>query len=1250
MSITFGSVGDIISISLIVKDLVKTLDDSRGSTSEYREVIQDLWELDSILLQVELVSRTYGQTAELNALCITAKSIVQSCRECVEKFKERIKKYESSLGTGNRRNVIVSVSMKIRWQVCHKDDLDKFRVSINAHCASLSMLLNTATLKVMSLNDKKLQDRQTATEEREWNGAETRKSLLTEIRDCLVENTQLIRSGAERLDQNLGLLTFTTSVATRDWSSSKRKPSVEASTPDEAPSRFKRVRIIFKQERVRKPISKRETVEIDDADALGYMVAEDCLKDVSSTLSITSYEVENGRTYHAYLAGIYYLPNDDSEQDRSETSNQTSMFKLTVARMDLQFAVIFILLDSQYLLAPIAKSSKKILDRCTGTGYWAVDIADKYPHAQGELLFMFEINNAEELPLRAGFDIIHCSLGNAFSKRCWANYLDHAYASLNLGGWFEVKDFDISPRCQYDSLRQDSAIARWHDKLVEGAKLGNVNIRFSATDLKTKAERAGFINVTIAKGHAQSKLGISTILCRDTGLGDPLPGAEAVVEGSSQFYYCQMCQGLIKFLAERFPGGPSPKMPSEYKLDIATIISGDKCCLCALIFRVCAKWIKDQPIVLQSTNGDGSRHHVTLRVITATSKGEKILLDYGGFREMLLITEAAGSDFKYSSYEHFATESTNSYECWCLANKWLEYCRSGHDCISVSSGRPLPTRLIKINLTLNEFRLCLVESASLPGTVEYCTLSHCWGNGDFLKLLGSNYESFHRSIPYELLSRTFRDAIYAAQKLGFEYIWIDSLCIIQKDAEDWSKEAGTMSTVYAGSSLNLAATSGKDGESGLFRCRNPTMGLPCIARSLEFNTNDFLIYSQDLWDDAVEKAPLSRRAWVIQERVLAPRTLHFGSDQLLWECIAGCACETLPWDPILGKNRIPNCLTNSRGSDLQLAWKLVLTTYSGALLSFESDKLVALSGVAKYLSVKGLGTYVAGLWRYNLEFQLLWGTSHDSCGFLPSKYRAPSWSWAAIDGAIIMPYETLEGLYFQRFDMLYNAFIQVLDICVEPKVEGDVFGQVNFASLRIQCAQLKKLPILEEYDHGEIPELFDGEEMIHIHLDTIEREKTLPGEVLLLHIMTFEGTGEGELVGLTGLLLRRSELGLDYYEKIGRFWIDRCPSPRLWRTYNEEDKKESEIDNSEKEDNNEGDREAMDEINEGNEDEEDTNDQFGDEMEGELEGEVNKDIFGHEIYRSSIWSKLEKVEMHQKSPQADLLEEDIEERFIITLV
>jgi hypothetical protein len=106
MSITFGSVGDIIAVSLIIKDLVKALDDSRGSANEYQEMIRELWMLDRVLLEVELLSRTYDQTTELNALCITARRIASECHKCIQNFWDRIKKYENSLGTSKSRHHI----------------------------------------------------------------------------------------------------------------------------------------------------------------------------------------------------------------------------------------------------------------------------------------------------------------------------------------------------------------------------------------------------------------------------------------------------------------------------------------------------------------------------------------------------------------------------------------------------------------------------------------------------------------------------------------------------------------------------------------------------------------------------------------------------------------------------------------------------------------------------------------------------------------------------------------------------------------------------------------------------------------------------------------------------------------------------------------------------------------------------------------------------------------------------------------
>jgi hypothetical protein len=192
-------------------------------------------------------------------------------------------------------------------------------------------------------------------------------------------------------------------------------------------------------------------------------------------------------------------------------------------------------------------------------------------------------------------------------------------------------------------------------------------------------------------------------------------------------------------------------------------------------------------------------------------------------------------------------------------------------------------------------RLCL--SQGLPTDTEYLTLSHCWGQNHFTTLTQS-FHSFLCEIPTDLLTKTFKDAIAITRKLGFRYIWIDSLCIFQGDLSGWQAESALMANVYGNSTLNIAAADAPDGDTGCFFERtsfklkgwkisaytekNASGGTfwDCMDRSLYFS----------LHQDSV----LAKRGWVFQERVLPPRVLYFGSRQISWECREGSACETFP--------------------------------------------------------------------------------------------------------------------------------------------------------------------------------------------------------------------------------------------------------------------------------------------------------------------------------------------------------------------
>ena len=148
MPITFGSVGDIITLSLLIKDLARSFDDSRGASAEYQAITGELTSLEHALSQVEEIFKTLNHYADLSALDRTANQCVEQCRESITKYKERTKKFERSLQAGGSRNILRDTTSKLKWQASEKDELPKFRLELHTHCMFINMLLNSAALYV----------------------------------------------------------------------------------------------------------------------------------------------------------------------------------------------------------------------------------------------------------------------------------------------------------------------------------------------------------------------------------------------------------------------------------------------------------------------------------------------------------------------------------------------------------------------------------------------------------------------------------------------------------------------------------------------------------------------------------------------------------------------------------------------------------------------------------------------------------------------------------------------------------------------------------------------------------------------------------------------------------------------------------------------------------------------------------------------------------------------------------------------
>lgn len=392
-------------------------------------------------------------------------------------------------------------------------------------------------------------------------------------------------------------------------------------------------------------------------------------------------------------------------------------------------------------------------------------------------------------------------------------------------------------------------------------------------------------------------------------------------------------------------------------------------------------------------------------------------------------------------------------------------CRSSEE----GQGEWYPTRLLDVGKhgEVSDVRLVISDADSPTG--PYLTLSHCWGSALVSKLEMGDLEKSKAGISLPTLPKTFRDAIHVTRKLGVQYLWIDALCIIQDSVEDWRQETATMGKVYKNALCNIAATGATDSSIGCFCDRNPLLAQPC---QIEFQWDlplkgSFYCVDASLWPKNIGEAPLNRRAWVTQERMLSPRVLHFGVQQLFWECHAMEACEAFPSglpktpDPLTfivrtGLKRMqpsirPNHNVSSRGfAGLEMDgyeyWDGILDIYTRSSLTRPEDKLIALSGLVKEISLLLNDNYVAGLWKNRFGSQLLWSVykpqvaNNETPSFRPDTYRAPTWSWASMDGQVVTG---------NRDPNNWRLLPTLLDGNIIP-VGADPTGQVSNGHIRAQ--------------------------------------------------------------------------------------------------------------------------------------------------------------------------------------------------------
>lgn len=399
---------------------------------------------------------------------------------------------------------------------------------------------------------------------------------------------------------------------------------------------------------------------------------------------------------------------------------------------------------------------------------------------------------------------------------------------------------------------------------------------------------------------------------------------------------------------------------------------------------------------------------------------------------------------------------------------WINDCLSNHKllCASFGSQNPLPTRILDLGSyagvegeddgnSRNDIRL--LQTNDQIG--HYACLSHCWGSGPQPLRTTRNPDTFtlhQQGISFDALPKTFQEAIIFARRLFFQYLWIDSLCIIQDDEEDWREQSALMAAVYSNAVLTIAASGSAGPSLGMFRREEAKsryvdweLGDEKSMKGKEEGNSETHVTRRGIrvrrpLPHNTSQQPLMTRAWVFQERLLSPRFLHFGAHELIWECmeLTSCECRGLGvrWSNrhnswLEPKNRVSNAsLTALHQKSAMEAWQSAVSDYSRLKLSYPQDIFPAISGIARRIAQATSQQYVAGLWRDWLILDLVWRTQKPEVMERTELWRAPTFSWASI----IVKKGGLDGLGISYGFMEFLGYGVGVD--AEPTPRGTVKG------------------------------------------------------------------------------------------------------------------------------------------------------------------------------------------------------------------
>lgn len=379
----------------------------------------------------------------------------------------------------------------------------------------------------------------------------------------------------------------------------------------------------------------------------------------------------------------------------------------------------------------------------------------------------------------------------------------------------------------------------------------------------------------------------------------------------------------------------------------------------------------------------------------------------------------------------------------CVVN-WLAECLRTHRAChttqkSITAVRLRPPRLLDLGChSRSAVRLIDTDSGF---TSPYLALIYNQGESKLSRTTTKNAQIRRQLIDIVRLPRVFRQALRITRELGFRYLWIEALCTITDLPQDIAKHVPRIGLIYQNATIALSALGVSSVENDMIRARS--RGFKEVK--LPYRTPDgvplghFYIIDRKLssFEDDVLLNDGYSRSHSLQPRLLSPRILYFGAQQLFWQCHCGIWAEScslrLPSsssDSITGlrhalmmyqilpsapktthlfPRRMPSSLKPEITTTMHDLWYRVISHYTLLTVNKDQDKGSGVAGIAYVLACASSTTsadkYLAGLWRNDILVGLLWSP----CSFqswdpsyitYPTTPRAPSWSWMSVNGHV----------------------------------------------------------------------------------------------------------------------------------------------------------------------------------------------------------------------------------------------------------